>query len=59
MELGVGMEYPTVIRFPFEKIVYYNQKSFLYRVHSKLYQIGEEISGRGTGMQADAIEFMG
>ncbi len=59
LELGVGMEYPTVIRFPFEKIVYYNQKSFLYRVHSKLYQIGEEISGRGTGMQADAIEFMG
>ncbi|MDE6883259.1 MAG: hypothetical protein K2P48_09110 [Lachnospiraceae bacterium] len=59
LELGVGMEYPTVIRFPFEKIVYYNQKSFLYRIHSKLHQVGEEISDRGTGIQADAIEFIG
>lgn len=58
LELGVGMEYPTVVRFPFEKIVYYNQKAFLYRVHSKLYQVGEEIGDRGAGIQANVIDFM-
>lgn len=31
LELGVGMEYPSVIRFPFEKVVFYNQKAFMYR----------------------------
>ena len=46
LELGVGMEYPTVIRFPFEKIVYYNQKAFLYRVHPTLWQSSGEIGDR-------------
>lgn len=58
LELGVGMEYPTVIRFPFEKIVFYNQKAFMYRVHSKLYQVGEEISSRGRGIQANAVDYI-
>ena len=58
LELGVGMEYPMVVRFPFEKIVLYNQKAFLYRVHSRLYQMGEEIGDRGIGIQANAIDFM-
>lgn len=58
LELGVGMEYPMVVRFPFEKIVLYNQKAFLYRVHSRLYQVGEGIGDRGMGIQANAIDFM-
>lgn len=59
LELGVGMAYPTIIRFPFEKIVYYNQKAFMYRVHSKLYQMSEETGGRGVGIQAFPVEYMG
>lgn len=58
LELGVGMEYPSVIRFPFEKIVFYNQKAFLYRIHSRLYQVGEEIGARGVGIQADAVDYI-
>lgn len=58
LELGVGMEYPTVLRFPLEKIIFYNQKAFLYRVHPALYQLGEEISGRGAGIQADPVAFL-
>lgn len=56
VELGVGMEYPAVVRFPFEKIVFYNQKARLYRIHSQLYQVGEKISGRGEGIQMNALE---
>ena len=58
LELGVGMEYPSVIRFPFEKVVFYNQKAFMYRIHSKLYQVSEEMGGRGAGIQAAAVDYI-
>lgn len=58
LELGVGMEYPTVIRFPFEKITYYNQKAFLYRIHPLLCQIGEEIAARGMAVRENPIDFL-
>lgn len=58
IELGVGLEYPTVIRFPFEKIVFYNQKAFLYRVHPFLYQLGEEIAGKGLGIDENPVDFL-
>lgn len=57
LELGVGMQYPQVIRFPFEKICYFNQKSYLYRIHSKLYQLTEELKGRGTSVACDPVSF--
>lgn len=58
LELGVGLEYPTVIRFPFEKIVFYNQKAFLYRIHPTLYQIGEDIGDRGCGVKENPVDFL-
>ncbi len=58
LEMGVGMKYPTVIRWPFEKIVFYNQKAELFRVHSRLYQITEEIQGKGHGICQKPEEFM-
>ena len=58
LELGVGLEYPSVIRFPFEKIVFYNQKAFLYRVHPFLYQLGEEIAEKGKGIKDDPVDFL-
>ena len=58
LELGVGMEYPTVIRFPFEKIVFYNQKAFLYRVHPTLYQIGKEIGDRGCAVNEEPVNYL-
>ena len=59
LELGAGMEYPNIIRFPFEKVVYYNKKAFLYRVHPQLYQLGEEIADRGKGIAKNPIDFLG
>ena len=58
LELGVGMEYPTVIRFPFEKIVTYNQKAFLYRIHSSLYQISEDVGSRGCSIKENPVDFL-
>lgn len=58
LELGVGMSYPTVIRWPFERIVFLNQKSNLVRVHSKLYQLTEEIQERGYKINENPLDFL-
>lgn len=58
LELGVGMQFPTVIRWPFEKVVFFNQKASFFRVHSKLYQIAEEIKDRSYGVQALSEDFL-
>ncbi|MCH5257740.1 MAG: hypothetical protein J1D87_10625 [Lachnospiraceae bacterium] len=58
IELGVGMQFPTIIRWPFERIVYYNQKAFLYRIHSSLYQLEEKIGNRGTGIKEKPVKFL-
>ena len=46
----MGLAYPTVIRWPNEKIVTYNNKSYMYRVHDKFSQLSE-----GIGERAKAI----
>ncbi len=58
LEIGVGMKYPTVIRWPFEKIVFFNQKAELFRVHSRLSQISGEIRARGHGISGKPEEFI-
>lgn len=59
LELGVGMEMPNIIRWPFEKIILYNQKSHLYRIHSTLYQLGENVGVRGTSIKENPVNFLG
>ncbi len=58
LELGAGMEYPSVIRFPFERVAFFNQKAELFRVHSRLYQMPAELKGRGVSIQADPADFL-
>lgn len=58
LELGVGFSKPGVIRFPFEKTAYFNQKSFLCRVHATLPQITEELSGRAEGFADSSIAWV-
>lgn len=58
LELGVGMKYPTVIRWPFEKVTFLNQKAEMFRVHSRLYQISEEISERAYGIHQEPWDFV-
>ncbi len=58
IELGVGMKYPTVIRWPFEKIVYFNQRAEMFRIHDRLYQIPEEIRDRAHGICRIPEEFL-
>lgn len=58
LELGVGFGSPTVIRWPFEKIVYVNQKSYLLRVHKTLSQLPAEVGERAGRVAADSVEWI-
>ncbi len=57
IEAGVDFSYPTVIRFPFEKMTFFNQKSFLYRIHQEWHQLAAELKGKGMSIPLNSIDF--
>lgn len=56
LELGAGFTNPMIIRFPFEKTAFLNQKSKMYRVHPTLPQVTAEISDRGTAVYGNPLD---
>lgn len=58
LELGVGMNYPSVIRFPFEKIAMFNKKSKMIRVHPTLAFSTPEIKDTCECISADPVAFL-
>lgn len=57
LELGVGFQKPEVIRFPFEKTCYFNQKSRYIRVHDRFWQLSAEIADRGVSIRQAPEKF--
>ena len=58
LELGAGFKYPSVMRWPFEKTVFFNKKAFLCRVGEKFYQISEEMGEKGLGICENSLNFL-
>lgn len=58
LELGVGMQCPTVIRFPFEKVAFYNQKAFLCRVNGTLYHLTENLREKGCSISENSVDWL-
>lgn len=58
LELGVGFVYPSVIRFPFEKIAYFNQKTRFVRVHSEFAQLTPEIRERSLSVTMPPVKLL-
>lgn len=58
LELGVGLEYPTVVRWPFEKVTFINKKAHLVRVHEKLFQYTKEIADKTDSIQMNSVDFI-
>lgn len=58
LELGVGMQFPSVIRWPFEKIAFYNAKAEFYRINKNLYHLTEELSEKGHSISENAIDWL-
>ena len=58
LELGVGLDYPTVIRWPFEKVAFINKQAHLIRVHEKLYQHTPEIQDKTESVQMNSVNYI-
>lgn len=58
LELGVGMDIPSVIRFPFEKVAFFNQKASFFRVNGTLFQLSEELADKGVSIEKNAPAFL-
>lgn len=57
LELGVGFQTPTVIRWPFEKTVSLNKKSHMYRIHGSFSQLPEGVRERADAISENSMEF--
>lgn len=58
LELGVGLVFPSVIRWPFEKVAFYNQKATFVRVNERLYHMSEELKEKGISVEKNAIDWL-
>lgn len=58
LELGVGLDYPTVVRWPFEKITFVNKKAYLVRVHEKLYHHTPEIESKTESIPMNSVDYI-
>ena len=53
LELGVGFNTPTIIRFPFEKMVRENRRWSLIRLNLNEAVVPESFGKRAAGINAD------
>lgn len=58
LELGVGFQTPTVIRWPFEKTVSVNNKAFMYRIHGSFAQLSEGIRKKAESVSVNSVNFL-
>ncbi|MCM1119948.1 MAG: hypothetical protein NC543_11400 [bacterium] len=58
LELGVNMDYPQIIRFPFEKVGYYNRKASFVRVNQRLYQLPPELHDKGISIAKNSVDWL-
>lgn len=58
LELGVNLTFPSIIRWPFEKVAFYNQKASFFRVNEKLYHMSEELKDKGISISKNAIDWL-
>lgn len=58
LELGENFSTPTVMRWPFEKIIFFNRKSLLYRVNETFFQIPPEAEPRSISLHKNSLEWI-
>ncbi len=58
LELGVGFDMPTLVRWPFEKIAMINNKAYLCRVNDTFPQLPDEMGNKGEAIKVTVSEFL-
>ena len=56
LELGAGLQFPSVFRFTFEKMAYFNRKAVCFRVHKTLFHLTAEMAERSKSVPIHAVE---
>ena len=57
LELGVDFEYPSIIRWAFEKVAFLNEKAVFIRINDKYPQLAEELKGKSYSYTYNPVEF--
>ncbi|MCD8038646.1 MAG: hypothetical protein LUE96_06115 [Lachnospiraceae bacterium] len=58
LELGVGMNMPGIIRWPFEKVAFYNEKAAFFRINGTLHHMTKELEEKGVSVGVNAVDFL-
>ncbi len=58
LELGVGFDMPTLVRWPFEKIATLNNKAFLCRVNELFPQLPDDMGNKGISIKQNVGEYI-
>ncbi len=58
LELGVELNLPHIIRWPFEKIAFYNQKADFFRINASSYQMTAELGDKGVSIDMNAVDYL-
>lgn len=58
LELGEGFQTPTVMRWPFEKLVFFQEKAMLYCVHKSLSMVSEKIGECACSIAENSVDFI-
>lgn len=60
LELGAGMSMRElqVVRWPFEKTVFFNNKAHMYRISKEFPQISDEIREKALSVRENSVEFV-
>lgn len=58
LELDVNFTLPSLIRWPFEKNAFLNNKAYMVRVNNEFPQLTEEIKGKASSFTMEAKEFL-
>lgn len=58
IELGVDFKYPSVIRWPFEKIAFINNMAKFIRVNEKFQQVDGELANKSITIKKNSVEFL-
>lgn len=58
LELGENFDNPNLIRWAFERIVYYNNKAKFIRVNERFYQVQKEIEEKSIVVKQSAKDFL-
>lgn len=56
LELGEGFLAPTVMRWPFEKVAFFNKKASFYRVNEKFPQVSEELKEKAKAVKENSVK---